>query len=85
MAVLLAIYIRAAIIVPAMVALGIVFDGFITLSDGIVADSNPRNAHKVNAAVAVMASKPDSSLRFKGLKLSSLKSQWFLVMPMVKF
>ncbi len=47
--------------------------GFITLSDGIVVDSKPRNAHKVKAAEAMMALKFELSLKFKGIKWSLLK------------
>ena len=64
----LKIYKSAAIDDPIIVARGMVFVGFFTLSDGIVADSNPRNAQSVNAAVAVIALKLDLSLRFKGVK-----------------
>ena len=59
--------------VPRTVARGIVLVGSFTSSAGMVADSSPRNAHKVNAPVAVMAENEDSSLVLKGVKLSILK------------
>ena len=69
----LEMYIKAAINKPAIVALGTVFVGFRILSEGTVADSIPRKAHKVRAAVAVMASKFEDSLMFKGVKFDVLK------------
>lgn len=52
--------------VPRIVALGIVRPGSLILSEGMVADSSPINAHSVNVAVAVTAEKPDSPLMLKG-------------------
>ena len=49
--------------VPYMVALGIVTDGFSTSSAGTVADSIPRNAKKVRVTEAVTASMFDSENR----------------------
>jgi len=54
--------------IPRIVALGIVLVGFFTCSEGMVADSSPKKAHSVKAAVVVSASKAGSLLRFKGLK-----------------
>jgi len=64
---------NAAIVRPATVDRGIVLVGLTTLSEGIVADSKPRKAHNVNAAVVVMASKFDKLLMFNGEKWLLLK------------
>ena len=66
-------YRNAAISVPVIVALGIVRFGFLILSAGIVADSNPRNAQSVKAAVAVIAENEVSLLIFNGIKCFASK------------
>ena len=57
------------------VARGIVCVGSFTSSAGMVADSRPRNAHKVKAADAVIAENEEPPLALKGVKLSILKEQ----------
>ncbi|MBA7535013.1 hypothetical protein ES705_27263 [subsurface metagenome] len=52
-----------------------VFFGFLTLSAGMVADSKPVNAQKVNAAVVVIAVKLETLLKLKGLKFSTLNEK----------
>ena len=42
-------------VVPRMVARGSVFSGFLTSSAGTVADSRPRNAHRVSVAANEIA------------------------------
>ena len=61
--------------VPRSVARGIVCVGSFTSSAGIVADSRPRNAHKVKAADAEIAENEDPPLALKGVKLSILKNR----------
>src|SRR5580765_3228599 len=56
-----------------MVARGIVFSGFATLPDGMVAHSKPRNAKNVKVAVAVIALKSELLLVLNGTKFSDLK------------
>lgn len=59
--------------IPRIVAIGMVFEDCFTLSDGMVADSRPRNAHSVNEAVADIALKLDSPLKLNGMKCAVLK------------
>src|SRR6266478_3041363 len=54
--------------VPTSVARGMVLSGFLTSSAGTVADSTPRNAHRVSAATAVTAANGDIPLVLKGTK-----------------
>ncbi len=60
-------------IVPNIVALGIVFSGFSTFPAGTVALSRPKKAHKVNVAVTAIAPILVSELGLNGMKLSILK------------
>ena len=57
--------------VPIIVALGIVFPGFLIFPAGIVAASKPINAKRHNAVHMVIALKEDTSLMFKGLKCAN--------------
>ena len=54
--------------VPIIVARGIVFSGFATLPEGMVAHSKPRKAKNVNVAVVVIAAKSEFPLVLKGIK-----------------
>ncbi len=65
-------YTTAANTVPRIVARGIVRSGSTTSSAGMVADSNPRKAHSVKVAAAVMAGNVPLPLVLNGRKLSGL-------------
>ena len=56
-----------------MVARGIVFSGFATLPDGMVAHSIPKKAKKVNVAVAPRAAIVEVGPALKGIKFSACK------------
>ncbi len=54
--------------VPKVVALATVEAEFVTLPDGMVAHSMPRNAKKVKVVVAVIADKVEVPLALNGRK-----------------
>ena len=58
-----------------MVALGTIFDGFFIFSAGILADSRPKKAYKVNAATNENAVKSVSPVKLNLGKLSKLKKK----------
>ena len=58
-----------------MVAFGTIFSGLSTFSAGIVADSTPKKAYKVNAATTGNVAKLLPSVKLKAGKLSKLKKK----------
>ena len=67
-----------------MVAFGTIFSGLSTFSAGIVADSTPKKAYKVNAATTGNVAKLLPSVKLKAGKLSKLKKKTPIIITIAK-